>query len=478
MTNNNSGSGESLPYHFLGSFRRLRYCGIVVVLLVLCVGISAGLPVYTASFSPANGVINQNSQITLTVNNIHHNDIFKISSTGTGLHLTTSSYSLKSVYVPFNLSGSSVYASDANSDNLFLSLEDPNGNTKYYGPSFPVNSLKIPSGTYPYITLTGPSSLSGQTTNVNLYIQGTVSDSASPATTNLQFILGGVDQGTITFEVSDGTSTLATATYSIYVPPNPGPDSGDAGGPAGPAAQLGPVQQVQPVGVPQLAPSQALVSVQTPVTGTGQLTSGPITASPEGMPNIQVSWTTTVTTTPPAGASIQTSVLGTLDEATLAQYQSYLADIHETYNGLAYAVVVEKTGITSTGPATLSMMVPIDWLINQGGINSIAVIHTGDDGNMEFLTPSVTFMDPVTGMATLSVFSPNGLSTFSLVSVRQQGAVASQTTSPVAAGPSETFVSNGTPGAMTTKTPLPVSVTIVSVCLGIAACGIYRKIKN
>ncbi|MFA5332421.1 MAG: hypothetical protein WC342_08590 [Methanoregula sp.] len=476
MTKKHAGPGGPVKFQSIRVSAGIRYGGLLLVLLMLCIGISAGIPGYTASFSPASGTISPDTQITITVDNIQKNHAFNLSLAGTGLHLTTASYSLNGIYMPFNLSGSSVYAADSNSDALSVLEKDPDGFIKSYGPSYPASIGTIKSGTYEYITLSGPSALSGQTINTNLWIKGTVSDANPPASSDLQYTVGGADLGTLTFEVSDGSSTIATVTYTI-VSPAPtstpsGPDSGD--GPVAPF-QLGPTQQPTAQQT-QTGPAQALVTVQTPVTGTGTITSGPITASPEGMPNIQVSWTTTITSTPESGASIQTSILQTLDPTLLDQYKSYLADLKETYAGLAYAIVIEKSGIAGTGPATVTMTVPSDWLNSVGGINSIVVIHTADDGGIEFLTPTITSIDPSTGYVTLTVTSPNGLSTFGLVTEQPGELMAPSMTTPGAAAPTTTTgVSNTTPGAKTTKTPLPTGLAIISVGLIIAVIGAYRK---
>ena len=85
----------------------------------------------------------------------------------------------------------------------------------------------------------------------------------------------------------------------------------------------------------------------------------------------------------------------------------------------AYVMVVTKTNVTvSSGPANITMSVPTTWYTAQGGSGNIRVVHTSDTGTTDILTVQVAAANtPTSGYTTLIFNSPQGLSTFTLVSV-------------------------------------------------------------
>jgi len=431
---------------------------IVAVILCGCFAAVSALPEYTATFSPSGGVISPGTQITIAVNGIHQNDNFKLSSSGSDLLLSTSSYSLNSVYLPFALKSGQLSASVSTLDPLTIAESDPDGYIKSFGPTFPASQNPIINGTYGYITLTGPSTLQGKTVNLDLYIQGIVSDAAPPADSNLVFTIGGASQGTVTIQVLDGATTVASATYTLYTPtPVPGPTYVDSDipnvAPAVAPVQLAPPQQ------PQLGPTQALIIVTSNVTTTGTITSGPIVASPEGMPNVVVTWTTSINSTPLPNATIRTSILQTADASTLAAYQAALARQGLNLTAIAYVMDISKSGISGTGPATITMTVPQSWIDSAGGITNIVVVHMADDGSTEVLSAQITGTDSTTGYVTLSIPSPNGLSSFALVSVQSVNA-----TTTFQAAPTTQITTSAAPvSKTTTRTPVPAVLPVAAL---------------
>jgi hypothetical protein len=221
------------------------------------------------------------------------------------------------------------------------------------------------------------------------------------------------------------------------------------------------------------------------------------------MTNVAASWTTTVPAATGQNAALSTSIAQTASPAILNAGQAALAQEGLALNSVAYVMAVTKIGVSGTGAATVSMEVPASWVKSNGGVSSIAIIHTADDGITQILNAQLTGTDPKTGYLIFTATSPKGLSTFTLVSVNQSAVAANQTTNQtnqtvaltMAGTPLQTSVVTtpvqtsmaGTPvqaipavttGVKTTKTrtPLPVMVTVGA--LGVALVVGARRRNN
>ena len=169
-------------------------------------------------------------------------------------------------------------------------------------------------------------------------------------------------------------------------------------------------------------PTGEILTVSTPATTA--ISSTTTVAVPASItdPNIMTGWTD-VTVTPVSGASspsISTTTYQNLDPSTLLAYQSAFALQGLDINTVDYVMAVTKSDVTvSPGPATITMSVPTIWFDAQGGSDGIRVVHTSDTGTTDILTVQGAAADtPSTGYTQLTFNSPNGLSTFTLVSVR------------------------------------------------------------
>jgi PGF-pre-PGF domain-containing protein len=196
-------------------------------------------------------------------------------------------------------------------------------------------------------------------------------------------------------------------------------------------------------------------------------------------PDIQASWGG-VTVTPESGTSspsIATTTYQNLDPGTLTSYQSAFALQGLDINSVYYVVVVTKTNVTvSSGPANITMSVPTSWYNAQGGSGNIRVVHTSDTGATDILTvQSAAANTPTSGYMTLIFNSPQGLSTFTLVSVMNApvgssssgsdsgsgsgvGGSSAATASSATAGQSATFSFNQNPSVTS-----PVAVSQVQI---------------
>lgn len=137
----------------------------------------------------------------------------------------------------------------------------------------------------------------------------------------------------------------------------------------------------------------------------------------------------------PENAVITTTVTETIDPNLLNAYQMAAVNAGKQIEDVAYNVEVRKTGLSSTGPATVTLTVPPDWVMSRGGTRSIAVAHLADDGTAELLTADYSGLDR-TGAIIFTATSPEGLSTFGLVSIKVQQATT--VTSTIDAGPVST----------------------------------------
>jgi hypothetical protein len=171
--------------------------------------------------------------------------------------------------------------------------------------------------------------------------------------------------------------------------------------------------------IPQ--PTTEIDTTSIPVTTTlSPSTIVPVSASTTDA-SIMASWSG-VTVTPQPGASspsITTTTYQNLDPSTLSSYQSAFALQGLAINSVDYVMAVTESGVAvSSGSATITMSVPTSWFDAQGGADNIRVVHTSDSGTTDILTVQSSAADaPSKGYTQLTFTSPNGLSTFTLVSV-------------------------------------------------------------
>ena len=207
----------------------------------------------------------------------------------------------------------------------------------------------------------------------------------------------------------------------------------------------------------QLAP--AAPSAVTPVNGIGPLTGTPLTADLAGMPGVTVSWTTEINKNPAPDARLTTVIQQNPDPSVLNAFTFALNRAGLDIGSLAYVMIVQKTGIPSTGPATVSMTVPGNWVTRNGGTNAISIVRMADDGATEVLATTFAGYDPGTGYMTFTATSEHGFSTWGLVAVKPHT---------VSSVPANGQMAPARAPAGTTSSPTSASLLIAGVA-GIAA---------
>jgi len=143
----------------------------------------------------------------------------------------------------------------------------------------------------------------------------------------------------------------------------------------------------------------------------------------------------------PDNAVITTTISETTNPDMLSAYQSAALN-NKQVGDVAYSVVVEKTDLVTTGPAKVMLTISPDWVMTHGGTKSIGIAHITDDGTAELLATDYSGIDK-DGNIIFQATSPKGLSTFSLVSLKDQ-TTAAQT--PAAVPASQVVSQNQPPG--------------------------------
>ncbi|MDD1690617.1 MAG: PKD domain-containing protein [Methanoregula sp.] len=228
---------------------------------------------------------------------------------------------------------------------------------------------------------------------------------------------------TVTLTVSNeaGSSTMVAKNYITGLQSMAGPiipsssGSSGGGGGGGGTGSSGLFAGLQTF-FGQLAPPEA--SAETPVNGMGSFASTPLTADLGGMPGVTVWWTTRINDPPAPDARIITVIRQDPDMSTLDTFTNAFHRTGLEISSLAYVMIIQETGTTSTGPATISMTAPQDWVTRNGGIDAIQIVRMGDDGTTECLITSFTGYDRNNGYLIFTAASPHGLSTFGLVATK------------------------------------------------------------
>jgi hypothetical protein len=171
----------------------------------------------------------------------------------------------------------------------------------------------------------------------------------------------------------------------------------------------------------QLAPTQQPVPVAgsgvTMIYGTGPLASNPYSADIVDMPGVAVSWNTQINEYSASDARINTAILQKVDVSILNAFATALHQVGLDLGNLAYVMITHKTGVTLTGPATVTMTASQNWVSQNGGMDAIRIIAISDDGVTEVLTPSFTGYDRDSGYLTFKATTSHSLWITGLVAV-------------------------------------------------------------
>ncbi|PKL68314.1 MAG: hypothetical protein CVV30_10335 [Methanomicrobiales archaeon HGW-Methanomicrobiales-1] len=125
----------------------------------------------------------------------------------------------------------------------------------------------------------------------------------------------------------------------------------------------------------------------------------------------------------PDNAAITTTISETINPDMRSAYQAAALNNNKQVGDIAYNVIVEKTALVTTGPATVMLTISPDWVMTHGGTKSIGIAHIADDGTSELLATDYSGIDEA-GNIIFRATSPKGLSAFSLVSLKDQSAAA------------------------------------------------------
>ena len=118
----------------------------------------------------------------------------------------------------------------------------------------------------------------------------------------------------------------------------------------------------------------------------------------------------------PEHAAVTITLLDTASQETRGAFQLAAQSNNRQIEAIAYVMNVGKTNLAVTGPATVTMTVPPDWVMSHGGIETVVISRTGDDQRGELLQTHYTGSD-AHGNMVFEGLSPHGLSMFGILTV-------------------------------------------------------------
>lgn len=280
------------------------------------------------------------------------------------------------------------------------------------------------------------------------------------------------EAGSSTIIATNYITGLQTPTGSVLSPSSPASGSSGGGGGGGGTGSSGLFAGLQTF-FDQLAPPEA--SAETTVNGMGSLASTPLTADLGSMPGITVWWTTWINDPPAPDARIITVIRQNADQSTLDAFTTALHRTGLDIGSLAYVMIIQKTGTTTTGPATISMTAPQDVVTRNGGIDAIQIVRMGDDGTAECLVTSFAGYDRNNDYLIFTAASPHGLSTFGLVAIKPYTppAPVSGQMAPVP-GPA----THATTNEASASVPLMMAMGIVFAVFAIIGAAVLTSIRR
>ena len=193
------------------------------------------------------------------------------------------------------------------------------------------------------------------------------------------------------------------------------------------------------------------------------------------MEGITASWKTDIVDQPAAGASITTNIIQTPSDQVMSAYQTALQQNGLDVAAIAYLMNIQKTGITSTGPATILMSVSPNWVTDNGGNNAMQIMRLGDDGTVEALPTQFSNYDANTGYPTFMATSPHGMSTFGIVAVTTYVPGATPAPQQAALAPVQTPPSAVVPTGGFPYTTLIIGAVAIIVIVGLIALFTFKS---
>jgi len=292
--------------------------------------------------------------------------------------------------------------------------------------------------------------------------------------------LTAVDSGTLaTFAGYTVTNTMPSPT-----PPTPTPTPTAApsvtymvsnGGDAAPGGSSG--VSASGVASGQLAP--VLPSSVTVVTGTGPLTSTPFIVDFSDMLGVSVSWSTLITGNPTPNARVTTAIQPIADQSTRDALSAALHRGGLDIGNVAYGMILQKTGMSSSGPTTVTMTVPQTWVDRNGGNDAMRIVEINDDGTVEVLHTWFDRYDSISGYPVFKATSTqSGLgASFWLMSVIPY-TPAPVVTAPESGqmAPTQVPVATRTSGTSTPASGVPLMMMIGGILAALSIVGVATMI--
>jgi hypothetical protein len=119
----------------------------------------------------------------------------------------------------------------------------------------------------------------------------------------------------------------------------------------------------------------------------------------------------------PEGATITITIPQTVNSDVLGAFQSAEMTGNRQIGEIAYVVYIRKTNVITTGTAMVALSISPGWVTNHGGTGSIGIAHLSDEGTSSIIRTDYTGSDDQGNMEFKGT-SPEGLSTFGLVSLK------------------------------------------------------------
>jgi len=118
----------------------------------------------------------------------------------------------------------------------------------------------------------------------------------------------------------------------------------------------------------------------------------------------------------PENAAITTTISESVNNDIQDAFRSAARSNNQQVEGIAYSVDIGKTNFVANGPAIVFLTISPEWVTNHGGTKSIGIAHLSDAGTSAILKSDYTGSDDEGNMV-FQATSPDGLSTFSLISL-------------------------------------------------------------
>ncbi len=251
-----------------------------ILVAMICLAFVPAASAYTATLvTPASESTNlqSGSSIVINLNDLADGDHVTYKITSTDLNVPGNTITLPSTNMPFDFKNGlaqSTLTTTGVDGITFTVTKDGGAAMSKTGTNTVQSAYNIKKGNY-VITIDGTKT--SNTLGVDYNVSGTVDTGTGiPNPAALSFTITGVDNGHLTIQVLDGTTSKLSKTFTIAPPPTPVPtySSGDTGG-----GRTGPAAPAAPVAPALLAPvaQQAVTGIINELVSAGAVTTATLT---------------------------------------------------------------------------------------------------------------------------------------------------------------------------------------------------------